>query len=165
MRKIEAYFSANTTVSRNQKHSIMTRHLKFIILLIIISSKSFSQDSTKNQNASTQLDTSIYEKVEVEAMFPGGVEAWKKYLIKNLKVTIPVKNSAPAGTYKVVVKFIVAKDGGISNIVAETNHGFGMEEEVIRIIKKSPNWTPATQNGNIVKAYRRQPITFLVSEN
>ena len=143
----------------------MTRHLKFIILLIIISSKSFSQDSTKNQNASTQLDTSIYDKVVVEAMFPGGVEAWKKYLIKNLKVTIPVKNSAPAGTYKVVVKFIVAKDGGISNIVAETNHGFGMEEEVIRIIKKSPNWIPATQNGNIVKAYRRQPIAFLVSEN
>jgi periplasmic protein TonB len=34
----------------------------------------------------------------------------------------------------------------------------------MRVIRKGPKWTPAIQNGKIVKAYRRQPITFIVSE-
>jgi periplasmic protein TonB len=63
-----------------------------------------------------------------------------------------------------VVLFIVDKSGKISNVKAETNHGYGMEKEVVRVIKKRPNWIPAMQNGNIVKAYRRQPVTFVISE-
>ncbi|MEQ1678624.1 MAG: energy transducer TonB, partial [Chitinophagaceae bacterium] len=43
-----------------------------------------------------------------------------------------------------------------------TNHGYGMEEEAMRVIKKGPKWTPAVQNGRQVKAYRKQPITFQV---
>ena len=57
---------------------------------------------------------------------------------------------------------MVAKDGSISDVTAETKLGFGMEEEAIKIIKRGPKWTPAQQNGNVVKAYRRQPITFQV---
>jgi protein TonB len=38
-----------------------------------------------------------------------------------------------------------------------------MEEEVVRIIKKGPKWKPAVQNGKLVNAYRRQPVTFVVS--
>jgi hypothetical protein len=37
-----------------------------------------------------------------------------------------------------------------------------MEEEVVRILKKSPKWSPAIQNGKPVKAYRRQPVTFMI---
>jgi hypothetical protein len=40
-----------------------------------------------------------------------------------------------------------------------------MEEEVIRIINKGPKWIPASQNNVPVKAFRRQTITFSVSEN
>jgi periplasmic protein TonB len=69
---------------------------------------------------------------------------------------------ARRGRYMVVVRFIVAKDGSISEVVAETNHGYGMEKEVVRVIKMGPKWTPAMQNGNIVKAYRRQPVTFMI---
>jgi protein TonB len=76
----------------------------------------------------------------------------------------PVDNGAQPGTYQVVVRFIVSKDGSISDVVAETKHGYGMEEEAIRVIKKGPNWTPAQQNGRFVNAYRRQPITFQVQD-
>ncbi len=48
---------------------------------------------------------------------------------------------------------------------AETSFGYGMEEEVIRIIKKGPKWTPASVNGKHVNAYRRQPVTFAVVED
>jgi protein TonB len=57
----------------------------------------------------------------------------------------------------------VAEDGTISDVVADTNHGYGMEEESIRVIIKSGKWTPATQNGRNVNSYKRQSITFVVS--
>ncbi len=105
-----------------------------------------------------------FEKVEEEASFAGGEKAWRQYLENNLDPTIPVKKKAPAGTYTVVVQFIIDKEGYVSDVKALTNHGFGMEEEVVRLIKKSPKWVPAKQNGRIVKAYRKQPVTFQVEE-
>ena len=109
-------------------------------------------------------DNKIFNKVEVEAAFPGGESAWVKYLRKNLDPNVPIDNGAPEGTYQVVVRFVVSKDGSISDVQAETTHGYGMEQEAIKIIKKGPKWTPALQNGRNVNAYRRQPITFVVSE-
>ncbi len=109
-------------------------------------------------------ENKIFNKVEVEASFPGGDVAWSRYLKNNLDANVPIENEAPAGTYQVIVRFIVSKDGSISDVVAETKHGFGMEAEAVKIIKKGPNWKPALQNGRNVNAYRRQPITFVVSE-
>ncbi|CAN5737107.1 energy transducer TonB [soil metagenome] len=106
----------------------------------------------------------IFTKVENEAQFPGGQAAWVRYLQKNLNPNAPIDNGAPGGTYQVIVKFIVSKDGTISDVQAETKHGYGMEAEAIKIIKKGPKWTPALQNGRNVNAYRRQPITFVVEE-
>lgn len=108
-------------------------------------------------------DTSNFSKVEIEAEFPGGGVEWTNFLRKNLNARVPVKKKAPAGTYQVIVRFIVSKDGSVSDAMAETSHGYGMEEEVLRIIKKSPKWVPASQDGRPVNAYRRQPITFSVT--
>ncbi len=77
---------------------------------------------------------------------------------------MPIKKKAPFGTYTTIVRFIVAKDGSISDIQPETNVGYGMEEEVMRVIRRGPKWTTASQDGRKVNAYRRQPITFLVSD-
>jgi len=110
-------------------------------------------------------DDKVFVKVEVEASFKGGERAWLKYLEKNLDQNMPVKNGCKlAGTYTVIVQFIVEKDGSVSDVRALTNHGFGMEEEAIRIIKKGSDWVPAIQNGRQVKAYRKQPITFEIAE-
>ena len=109
-------------------------------------------------------ENKVFNKVEVEAEFPGGNGAWRNYLTKNLNASTPVDNGAAEGTYTVVVRFIVSKDGSISDVVPETKFGYGMEEEATKIIKKGPRWTPALQNGRNVNAYRRQPITFVVAE-
>ncbi len=108
-------------------------------------------------------ENKIFEKVEVEAAFKGGEGAWRKYLERNLNANAPVDNGAPEGLYTVYVQFIVSKDGSISDVKAMTNHGFGMEAEAVRVIKKGPSWTPAIQNGRNVNAYRKQPITFQVT--
>ena len=104
----------------------------------------------------------IWTKVEVEASFEGN---WEKFLLKNLRADVPVENGAPAGKYRVVVKFVVDVDGTVSDIQPMTNHGFGMEQEAVRVLKKSAKWTPAFQNTKHVKAFRSQAITFEVYEN
>lgn len=109
-------------------------------------------------------ENKIFNKVEVEAAFPGGDAAWRRYLQNNLDANTPVDNGASEGTYQVVIRFIVSRDGSISDVVAETAFGHGMEAEAVKIIKKGPKWTPALQNGRNVNAYRRQPITFVVAE-
>jgi protein TonB len=108
-------------------------------------------------------ENQVFTKVEVEASFKGGEKEWKRYLERNLEANVPVDNGAPEGTYSVVVQFIVDKEGKISDVKALTGHGHGMEEEAMRVIKKGPDWIPAVQNGRNVKAYRKQPITFVVA--
>lgn len=109
-------------------------------------------------------ENKVFEKVEIEASFPGGERAWANYLRKNLDAETPINNGAPAGTYTVMVQFIVDKQGAISDVRPLTKHGYGMEEEAVKVIKKGPAWEPAIQNGRKVNAYRRQPITFVVEE-
>lgn len=109
-------------------------------------------------------ENKVFEKVEIEAAFPGGESAWRRYLERNLNASTPVDNGAPAGSYTVWVQFIVDKEGNISDVKPLTSHGYGMEDEAVKVIKKGPKWTPAQQNGRQVKAYRKQPITFVVAE-
>jgi protein TonB len=84
------------------------------------------------------------------------------YLAEKIKTKVPVKNGAPIGTYQVIIKFMVDKNGEILNPQAETNAGYGMEEEGIRVIKKSPKWIPGISLGETKISYRRQPLTFIV---
>lgn len=107
-------------------------------------------------------ENKIFDKVEIEASFPGGDSKWRQYLERNANGQVATDNGAPEGTYTVVVQFVVDKEGNISDVRALTNHGYGMEEEAIRVIKKGPKWNAAIQNGRQVKAYRKQPITFRV---
>lgn len=109
-------------------------------------------------------DKEILTHVEIEAEFPGGLSAWSRFLHKHLNSNTPMDNGAPPGSYTVMVQFIVDKEGNISDVKALTNHGYGMEEEAIRVIKRGPQWTPAVQNGRHVNAYRKQPVTFIYSE-
>ncbi len=111
-----------------------------------------------------EADSKIFEKVEVDPSFTGGESAWRNFLEKNLKASIPADKGAPVGSYTVWLKFIVDEEGNINDIQALTNHEYGMEEECLRVMRLSTKWIPATQNGHIVKAYRKQPITFLVAE-
>lgn len=99
--------------------------------------------------------------VEVDAKFNGN---WVRFLERNLDANVPLSNSAPAGRYSVVVRFVVDKEGIVSEITPLTNHGYGMEEEAVRVLKKAAKWEPAIQNGHKVKAYRKQVIVFEVVE-
>lgn len=117
----------------------------------------------ENQGVASQ-DDRIFSKVEMEASFPGGAEGWKNYLIKNINPILPVDEGWKAGTYTLIVQFIVHQDGTVSDVTTKNYPGSKTAQHCIDIIKNGPNWIPAMQNGLKVNAYRKQPITFVVEE-
>ena len=104
----------------------------------------------------------VFTSVQIEAEFPGGPGAWKKYLERNLNTAVPSDNGAPEGKYTVVVTFLVDKNGNISDVQADQGP-YGTKDEAIRVIKKGPPWKPAVQNGHNVAYRAKQAITFVVS--
>lgn len=131
--------------------------IRLTLLCLILSSLNnvYAQDKQEITISDSLL------KLEKEAKFPGGPKAWQNFLRANLNANVPVDNAAPAGRYTVEVQFIVDKEGKASDFKALTKWGYGMEQEVIRVLKKSGDWEPATMlGGKLVKAYRKQPITF-----
>jgi hypothetical protein len=103
----------------------------------------------------TPLDTAAGP--EQEASFPGGINAWMKFVQNNLKADVPVRLKAPLGQYTVVMQFIVGTDARIEGIKPLTRFGYGMEEEVERMLKKAPRWMPAQQFKTKVKAIANNP--------
>ncbi|MGN6619312.1 MAG: M56 family metallopeptidase [Ilyomonas sp.] len=106
----------------------------------------------------------VEKAVQIQAKFPGGIEAWTKYLQRNIKSEVPVLNKAPSGTYTVVVSFIVDKQGNLSDIKAENDPGFGTAAEAVRVISQGPKWIPAVKDERNVIFRQRQSITFQVEE-
>lgn len=102
-----------------------------------------------------------FSSVEIDAKFNGN---WKAFLERNLNANVPLDNNAPVGRYSVVIQFVVDREGNVSDIQALTAHGYGMEAEAVRVLKKAAKWEPAIQNGIKVKAYRKQVIIFEVNE-
>jgi len=109
-----------------------------------------------------QQQEPIFTKVEYEPEFPGGDSAWKNYLVKNLQADLPLQEGWKPGVYKLVMTFIVKKDGTIADIKADDYAGTKTAEHCIDLIKRGPKWKPAIQNGLKVNCYRKQPITFVV---
>jgi len=107
----------------------------------------------------TAADTTItIDLVETESEFPGKSQAWVNYLNKNLTYPERAQNIQKEGT--VIVLFIVDKDGSILDPYIGQSVEFSLDQEALRMIKESPKWTPAYQNGKIVKSWKLQPITF-----
>jgi protein TonB len=63
-----------------------------------------------------------------------------------------------------MIQFVVDLEGKVSDIKPLTNFGYGMEEEAMRVIRRATKWEPAIQNGHPVKAYRKQPVTFVIED-
>lgn len=108
------------------------------------------------------ITDSVYLKVEIKAQYPGGEEIRKRFIRYNSNGEIPLKKGCPLGTYTVIVKCIIDIAGNITKITSQTNHGYGMEEEVIRVIKKIPPFIPAIKDDITVKSTLSLPFTFKI---
>jgi periplasmic protein TonB len=105
-------------------------------------------------------DDRTFTKLEVEAEYPGGLTSWHQYLVQNLHYPHKAKRHSIEGT--VVVQCIVHKQGLVSDIQAIAGPE-ELREEAVRLVKDSGKWTPGTQNGHIVRSYKKIPIEFKLS--
>jgi periplasmic protein TonB len=108
----------------------------------------------------------VEEKVEpflvVEQMpdFQGGESELYKYLEKNIKYPAMARESGITGT--VYIRFVVNKDGTITNATLLRGIGGGCDEEAIRVVKGMPPWKPGKQNGIPVPVYFTLPVHFIL---
>jgi len=98
--------------------------------------------------------------VEQMPSFPGGNDELMKYIRENLRY--PDSDACVEG--RVIVRFVVDKNGDIQNpvILRSLEHLF--DKEAIRVIKESPRWTPGMQNGKAVPVYYTLPIAFKLTK-
>lgn len=117
-----------------------------------------AQDTT-----GTEKDVT-FTTVQVEAQFPGGQDAWIKFLETHIHPTVAANHKAPPGKYTVTVSFLVDKKGKVSEVEVIKDPGYGTANDVLKAFKHIPNWIPATQNGKAVIYRQRQNIIYQVTE-
>lgn len=108
----------------------------------------------------TGTDNTVYTtgSVEVYPEFPGGMEAWAKFIQKNLRYPYMAQENEIQG--KVYVSFVVEKDGSITDVKVLRGIGAGCDEEAVRVIKKSPKWKAGMQNDQTVRVRYQMPINY-----
>lgn len=104
-----------------------------------------------------------FTAVEQSAMFPGGMGAFGHYLGNNIRYPQEAREKRLQG--KVLVSFIVEKDGSLSDVRALRDIGGGLGDEAVRVIEKSPKWSPGIQNGNLVRQRVTTPVSFTLTDD
>lgn len=107
---------------------------------------------------SDDSDNSVYKLVEEMAQFPGGQNEMLKYLQENLQYPEAAKANDVHG--KVLVKFIVERDGSLSDIKVMRGLGSGCDEEAIRLIQSMPKWKAGKNRGKEVRTSMMVPVIF-----
>ncbi|TSJ37252.1 TonB family protein [Mucilaginibacter corticis] len=107
-------------------------------------------------------DNKEYKFVENMPTPMGGDAAWSKFLQKNLRYPGDAADNGVTG--RVLVSFIVEKDGHLSNIKVERGPGYGMDEEAARVLKLAKPWNPGKQNGQAVRVKLLLPIAFSLGD-
>lgn len=140
------------------------KKILFAIAFLLVAGTSDAQSDTSAEDV-------VFHSVQVEAYFPGGIGAWRKYLEQNLNVDLAdscliIPKGQKSVRQTVVVSFRVGKDGKITDVVADNYKDVHplLAAESVRVIKNGPNWVPAQQDGKRVIYRQRQSITWVVTE-
>jgi protein TonB len=116
------------------------------------------QINSKKAEEDISIDKEDFHPTTSDAQYPGGKEAFAKFLTKNLITP----GELEAGEKKIVlVRFMVDADGTISKTEVLQSDGDDYSREVKRVLAKMPKWIPAMQNGTKVATWFTQPVSFI----
>jgi protein TonB len=142
----------------------------FTTCVMIFVTASYSQTSdtlskpkvvVNNQDTLGAKDTTqILTFAEVMPQFPGGQDAFTKYLQDSIVYPTAERKAGKEGT--VYVKFVVMRSGTIEGVkvLKGVSGAPGLSEESVRVIKSMPKWSPGTMNGKPVNVQMVVPLTF-----
>ncbi|SDI28680.1 energy transducer TonB [Mucilaginibacter sp. P19] len=119
-----------------------------------------SKDPGPGGTGTAKVDDGVHtlDGLEVMPEPVGGAAAWAKFLQKNLRFPGAAQDAGVSG--KVLLSFIIEKDGALSNIKVERPAGYGFDEEATRVLKLAKAWKPGVQNGQNVRVRYSIPISF-----
>jgi periplasmic protein TonB len=145
-----------------EKNSFM--RLLLFVVCSFLAVNSFAQKTPPPPPEVWDTSAIIFTKIDIEASVDR--QQWIDHLTKNLQSVIEraARKGMKAGTYIVQVKFLVERDGSISDVQALNDPGFGLAKAAVKALKTGPKWTPGEQNGKKVRSYHTQPITFVIQE-
>ncbi|GEM_PF-500572 len=114
--------------------------------------------SKEEQNESESNKIFNGDDVDQQPSFPGGTNALNTFIVSNLKYPVFAQEKGIQG--RVVVKFIVEKDGSISNVEVDRSVNPVLDNEAMRVVKAMPKWIPGQLNGKAVKVECSHPFVF-----
>ena len=133
-----------------------------ILLVIVIAPARASAQDKKGKTTQTHKDTTtddkIYEVCEQMPIFEGGDAALLKYLTDSVKYPELAKKHGVQG--RVVIGFIVEKDGSLTDVKVLRPVDIDLDAEALRVIKGMPKWIPGRQNGKRVRVRYNVPVSF-----
>ena len=127
----------------------------------VIISQRFENDILAETENLDKKDSTVDYDDDREAEFRGGMKSWINYLTKSLEKSEVINNTNGG---QVIINFTVDIDGEIKDSYIVKSVDYGLDENSLEIINKSPKWKPAWSNGKAMKAYRKQPITYAPSQ-
>lgn len=114
--------------------------------------------SFMTSTAQTKKNDMLFSVVEVMPQYPGGQIAMLKYIMENIKYPEQAMKKGIQG--RVVVSFIVEKDGRVSNVRLLRSVESSLDKEAVRVVKSMPKWSPGKQNGKPVRVRFNVPVMF-----
>lgn len=114
--------------------------------------------SFMTSTAQTKKNDMVFDVVEVMPQFPGGQIAMLKYIMENIKYPEQAMKEGIQG--RVAVRFIVEKDGSISDVKPILSVHPLLNKEAVRVVESMPKWTPGKQNGKPVRVRFNLPVMF-----
>ena len=114
--------------------------------------------SFMTSTAQTKKNDMVFDVVEVMPQFPGGPIAMLKYIMENIKYPEQAMKEGIQG--RVTVRFIVEKDGSISDVRPVLSVHPLLNKEAVRVVESMPKWSPGKQNGKPVRVRFNVPVMF-----
>lgn len=105
-----------------------------------------------------EVENKVFEVVEQMPTFPGGTSALMQYLSDNIKYPVVAQENAISG--RVVVSFVVERDGSITDVKVVRSVDPSLDREATRVVKAMPKWIPGRQNGSPVRVKYNVPVAF-----
>ena len=105
-----------------------------------------------------EVATKVFDVVEEMPSFPGGQAALMQYLASNIKYPVVAQENGVQG--RVIVSFVVERDGSISDVKVARSVDPSLDREAQRVVKSMPKWKPGKQNGSAVRVKYTVPVVF-----
>ena len=105
-----------------------------------------------------EMEEKIFTAVEISPSFPGGEEAMRKWVAENMKYPEAAEKNKEEG--RSIVRFVVEKDGSVTNAKIVKGATKVLDEETLRLVGMMPKWVPAENGNRPVRCYFTMPINY-----